>query len=114
MENSAERIASPYTCETFAPYVGDTFSLTLRDGSPAEMVLISAEPLPLKPFDGRALGKSGFVRTDPFALMFRWIGEEMFRQGVYSFRHPRMGEFHMAVVPVGPGETGWMYEAIFN
>jgi hypothetical protein len=98
----------------FVPHVGEPFAVQTGNGGFINLELISAEPLPLKPFDGRALGKAGFVRTDPFVLLFRWNGEVMFPQGVYTFNHPHLGEFFMNIVPVGPGETGWLYEAIFN
>lgn len=114
MQNSSEPIHSPFTCDTFAQHVGEKFAIKTGNGGFIELELISAEPLKLKPFDGRALGKSGFVRTDPFSLLFRWDGEQMFGQGVYDFTHPTIGDFYMSVVPVGPGESGWLYEAVFN
>lgn len=113
MENPAEPIYSPFTCDTFAPRVGETFSLVFHDGSSIDLTLLSAEVRSLNPLDGRALGRSGFVRTDPFVLLFRWIGN-VFPQGLYTFRNETMGEFSMSVVPIGPGETGWLYEAVFN
>lgn len=114
MDSSVEPIHSPFTCDAFAPHVGETFALTFHDGTTVDLTLVSAEPIALKPFDGRAVGKSGFVRTDPFVLLFRWVGESVFPQGLYAFRNEGMGEFHMNVVPVGQGETGWLYEAVFN
>lgn len=105
---------SPMTCDTFAPYVGDIYRVTLPDGTMAELTLISAKPIELKPFDGRALGKSGYVRRDPFVLLFRGVEAAVPRQGLYTFSHAAMGEFAMSVVPVGPGETGWQYESVFN
>lgn len=114
MHDPSAPIHSPFTCDTFAPLVGETFNATLPDGTVAGLVLISADLFQLKPFDGRVVGKSGFVRRDPFHLLFRWNGETIFRQGLYPFTHPQLGSFEMLIVPVGPGETGWLYEAVFN
>lgn len=113
---SQEFVPTPslLTCDAFAPHVGEQFTVIRVDGIRVELELISAEMLPLKPFDGRAVGKAGFVRTDPFVLLFRGAETAIPRQGLYRFSHPSMGEFQMAVVPVGPGETGWQFEAIFN
>ncbi|MBS1913476.1 MAG: hypothetical protein JST22_15925 [Bacteroidetes bacterium] len=113
MQPQADPVPSPYTCDTFLPHVGNTFVLTSRSGSAVDLELITAEPVKLNPIDGRAVGRSGFVRRDPFRLLFRGHGE-MLPQGLYGFRHETMGDFQMSVVPVGPGESGWLYEAVFN
>ncbi len=106
-------IPSALTCAAFEPFVGEPFG-AVCGGASVSLDLIEARLTPLKPIDGRALGKSGFVRRDPFALLFRGPATPQLRQGLYQFRHATMGEFQVGIVPVGPGETGLLYEAIFN
>jgi len=113
-QNSSIPIHSPLTCEAFAPHIGEQFSLPFDNDITVELELLSATPAKLQSYDGRTLGNSGFVRRDPFALLFRGPEGRMLRQGLYSFRHETLGEFAMSIVPVGPGETGWLYEAVFN
>jgi len=106
-------IKSPFTLESFAPLVGDEFLVVFSDLT-LPMTLIKAEATPLKPYDGRAVGKSGFVRTDPFQLLFRGPEDKQLIQALYTFRHKTLGDFGMSIVPMGPGETGMVYEAVFN
>lgn len=113
MNRPADPVPSAMTCATFAPLIGEAFVAT-RDGVSVSLDLIEATPIRLKPMDGRALGKSGFVRQDPFSLLFRGPLDQPLRQGLHAFRHATLGEFDMAIVPIGPGATGLVYEAIFN
>ena len=106
-------VPSALTCAAFAPLVGESFAAT-REGVSVALELIEANVTQLKPIDGRARGKSGFVRHDPFVLLFRGPLEPQLRQGLHQFAHPAMGEFEMSIVPVGPGESGLLYEAVFN
>ena len=118
MDNPLVPNPSHFTCDTFAPHVGNPFSIAVvdQDGNEEriDLELISAEPTPLKPHDGRALGKSGYVRTDPFSLQFRGPANKMLVQGLYAFRHAVIGDFTMVIVPIGPGETDLLYQATFN
>lgn len=118
MESSFVPTPSPFTCDMFTPHVGDPFAIAVvgpeGDEVTIDLELIGAEPTPLKPHDGRALGQSGYVRTDPFSLLFRGPADKMLVQGSYAFRHAVIGELEMVIVPVGPGETGLLYQATFN
>ena len=118
MESSFVPTPSPFTCDTFTPHVGDPFAIAVvgpeGNEETIDLELIGAEPTPLKPHDGRALGQSGYVRTDPFSLLFRGPADKMLVQGSYAFRHAVIGELEMVIVPVGPGETGLLYQATFN
>lgn len=113
-QQSSAPLHSPFTCDAFAPHVNEAFTVKFPDGMALDLVLVSATPAKLQPHDGRALGKSGFVRRDPFSLIFRGPQEYQLNQRIHSFSHPIMGEFDMNLVPIGPGETGWLYEAVFN
>ncbi|MEO8507627.1 MAG: hypothetical protein ABI593_08365 [Betaproteobacteria bacterium] len=112
-EPPAVPVPSALTCATFSPFLGESF-VAARDGQTVDLLLIEATPVQLKAMDGRALGKSGYVRRDPFVLLFRGPSAPQLRQGLYEFNHPTIGEFQMSIVPVGPGETGLLYEAVFN
>ncbi len=101
------------TCAAFAPLVGDTFDAE-RDGVTVPLRLVEARPVMLKAIDGRAMGKSGTVRTDPFTLLFRGPSDLPLEQGIRTFRHPSLADTSINIVPIGPGETGLLYEAIFN
>lgn len=114
MSDSSVPSLNLMTCDMFAPHVGDAFSVVLNGGAGVTLTLSSAEPIPLRASDPRALGKSGSVRHDPFVLLFTAAESVIERQGVYRFNHDVMGEFMLGVVPVGPGEAGWLYESVFN
>lgn len=114
MESSTEFAAGPFILASFVPHVGTGFTISRPGVSPCSIVLITAEPINLNPRDGRALGKSGDVRTDPFTLLFRGELDNPLRQGLYDFEHDVMGRFVMSIVPVGPGEGGMLYEAVIN
>lgn len=106
-------VPSALTCATFTPLVGESFTAT-RDGVSVALELIEANVTQLKPIDGRSRGKAGFVRRDPFALLFRGPAAPPLQQGLHHFAHPALGELQIFVVPVGPGESGLLYEAVFN
>lgn len=93
--------------ETFAPLVGDAFTLRPPDGDPLELVLSEAE----RSGDGPAGGMPG--RAVPFALLFHGPPERPLDQGTYRLEHPQLGAVEVFVVPVGPDERGPRYEAIF-
>lgn len=109
-----QSILTQFTCNAFAPHIGESFSAITFEGVTVPLELIEATPAKLQPNDGRVLGKAGFVRHDPFALLFRGPREAFLLQGIYTFTHDTMGAFEMSIVPVGPGDTGWLYEAVYN
>lgn len=106
--------------ETFASHVGTEFSLrNVQDGSGASvemsLKLVEASPLRLNPADGRALGRSGDVRRDPFSLLFAGPDDKLLQQGTYALDHEAFeGGLTLFLVPIGPGEEGMGYEATFS
>jgi len=50
----------------------------------------------------------------PFSVIFQALGDDNHGQHLYQARHPQMGEFPIFLVPIGPGEKGMRYEAVFN
>lgn len=92
--------------ELFAGRVSQTFTVSLGNGS-IEMVLMEARRAPTRPaIDG--------IRTDPFALYFKYAGEKFPPQGMYTFGIADMEDVEMFVVPIRKEQDGIVYEAIFN
>lgn len=91
------------TLETFAPAVGQTFTVGDPAGTTVELLLIEA-----------TAGDSGpnAVRP-PFSLLFHGPAEPFLPQASYRFEHPSLGVMGIFVVPLGHDEHGTTYEAIF-
>lgn len=57
------------------------------------------------------------ARPSQFSLLFEAPAQQALGQGTYVLAHPRLGEFALFLVPVGP-ETGkpdtLCYESLFN
>ncbi|HVG22432.1 MAG TPA: hypothetical protein VNI02_25560 [Blastocatellia bacterium] len=54
------------------------------------------------------------ARQERFALLFRGPLDDALGQGSCRMEHDKLGAFDLFIVPVGIGETGRDYEAIFN
>lgn len=65
----------------------------------------------------KAVAKLGHGRPgarDPFALTFVGPATPKLQQSTYTLKHPTFGDNDLFIVPVGPGEGGMRYEAIFS
>ena len=92
-----------FTLATFADRLGDTF----RVGE-------GADALELQLTDASAgIAREGAAR-EPFSLVFRGPLEPVLPQQIYHFEHDELGAFDLFIVPVGPGEAGMQYEAVFG
>jgi hypothetical protein len=97
----------------FSPHLNTTFRALYAPEQSLELVLIEAtDPDAHKEVKPR--------RQERFTLLFRG-GEKgaLLRDGIYKFRHERMGEFDLYISPVHippvePDEAGVYYEAVFN
>ena len=49
-----------------------------------------------------------------FSLIFHGPSEQFLPQAIYNFRHSKIGEFEMFIVPVGRDQDGFQYQAVFN
>ena len=118
MEQQTTPVPSPLTCDLFTPHIGEVFMIREWNGEvvdpPIGVELIRASMHQMKPYDGRVTGNVGFVRVDPFALLFEGARETPLPQGVYALEHATLGDLVMLMVPVGPGERGWLYESVYN
>ena len=53
-------------------------------------------------------------KQERFSLVFRTPNEMFLGQGQRPFEHDQMGNFELFIVPIGRGEGGTDYEAVFN
>ncbi len=71
--------------------------------------------LPMRLLEASQLGQtSGNPDRTPFALLFRGPNEQPLNQGMFEFRHPRIGRLSLFLVPIGPDPEGLRYEVVFN
>lgn len=94
-----------FTVETFEGRVGERFRLRLDSGEALEAELAEATPL--------APARDGGSRA-PFSLVFLGPAEPVLPQRTYTFEHGELGTFEIFVVPIGRGEAGTSYEAMFT
>ena len=108
------------TVGSFEPWVGSEFvvkDLWDAEGNSVSLPLRLAEASRhrLHPSDGRAIGRSGEVRTDPFSLLFIGPEDRRLAQGTYRLEHEEFGEgLSLFLVPVGPGVEGMQYESTIS
>jgi hypothetical protein len=96
---------------TFTPHVGEAFELRPPEGEAFEAVLSSCEETP---YGSPEQWKDAIERV-PFALLFHALGaEQTGPQGVYTLRHPQIGELELFLVPHGPDERGMRYGAVVS
>jgi hypothetical protein len=93
------------TIEDFKNRVDQPFTATTQDGRTIELKLAQVDALE-RPIEdkGREPFSLEFLAEDPHAAPQQTLGME----------HEEMGAFPLFVVPLGPGEGGMRYEAIFT
>lgn len=97
-------IAELLRLETFAPHVGDGFSV-LRG---ADWVVLNLEEAKSNDKQGQ---KSGFQ----FSLVFSAGPELPLQQGIHEFRHPVLRGFELFITPIMcPQRDLRWYEAVIN
>jgi len=60
------------------------------------------------------LPQHGGEAHQPFSVIFLAEHPEPFEQQTYSMTHSQIDELLIFLVPIGPGEGGMRYEAVFN
>ena len=89
--------------EDFYDKIGDKFKLRLESGDPTEIELIEA------------VGTGGNpLERPPFSIVFRIPEGVIHGQRIYRLEHAELGELDLFLVPLGPGETGMRWEAVFT
>lgn len=90
------------TCDDFARYVGESFTVALDDGEET-LSLIEAKPLGAGRRDGGA-----------FSLLFRGPPEPHLAQATYRMVCRELGTLELFLVPIAPDADGPLYEAVFT
>jgi hypothetical protein len=98
------------TSETFAPHVGDRFAVAPAEGDPFEAVLSSCDETP---YGSPEQWQRDLDRV-PFSLMFHAESDPGVQQQVCSLDHAELGTFELFLVPLGPDDQGWRYEAVIS
>ena len=90
------------TRDAFAENLNTTLTVNLGQDGAIRMDLVEVSKL-------REAG-----RQRMYSLLFRGPLEQPLQQGIYRFKHARLGEFDLFLVPVGKEADGMRYEAVFN
>ena len=86
----------------FAENLNTKFLLRTDDGNAIELELTEIREVESGP------------GHEQFALVFDGPGAIYLPQRIYPLEHERMGEISLFLVPIGRGENGFTYEAVFN
>jgi len=98
---------------TFLRRLGETFQVQLESAGALAVRLVEVRDLR----SGDARGAKAQARThkeNSFSILFHGPSDRQLEQGTYHFEHPKLGEFPLFIVPVGPLTDEAYYEAIFN
>ena len=90
------------THEEFTRNANTNFQVQVDENTAVELDLTEVSELKLYP------------RQEEFTLLFRGPLNAFLDQGVRNFKHERMGEFELFIVPIKQDADGFYYEAIFN
>jgi hypothetical protein len=91
------------TLDTFAPAVGEAFTVGSDGGPTVELVLAEATAQEAGPQ----------APQQPFSLLFHGPAEPFLPQATYRFEHSSLGVIGIFIVPLGRDEHGTVYEAVF-
>lgn len=91
------------TLQTFAPAVGENFTVGGEGGAKVDLLLVEATPQDAGPHAPRP----------PFSLLFQGPADPFLPQATYRFEHGSLGEMEIFIVPLGRDEHGTVYEAFF-
>ena len=97
---------STITLKDFEDYLGQTFTVTLENGEGIDLELFQAKPL------GTVDQETTTHR--PFSVLFRGPLEPILTQQMYPIENSILGEQLLFLVPIGPDESGMVYDATFN
>ncbi|MGN6255745.1 MAG: DUF6916 family protein [Solirubrobacterales bacterium] len=91
------------TLDTFAPAVGDVFTVGGEQGAKVELLLVEAAHKDVGPHAPCAA----------FSLLFHGPADPLLPQATYRFEHDSLGVMGIFIVPLGRDEHGSVYEAFF-
>jgi uncharacterized protein DUF6916 len=100
----------------FAPHLHETFRLLELWAQPHDSPA-HGEALQLELVEIADLGAeppAGSPQRRPFSLIFCEPGGAYLPQRIYSIEHSAFGRLDLFLVPIGPGEGGMRYQAVFT
>lgn len=97
------------TAASFAPAVGETFTLDAGDSGRLELELLES-----RLHDADAPPEGASRTRAPFSLLFRGPVEPVLPQRIYHLEHVSVGAIDIFIVPVGQDDAGTTYEAVFG
>jgi hypothetical protein len=91
-----------FTKEAFSEHLNTKFLISLEPAGAVELELIEVVSTLSTP------------RQEQFSVFFRGPLAIYLPQMTYHMQHEAMGELDLFIVPVGKGQDGFRYEAVFN
>ncbi len=96
-----------FTHLDFKPHLQTIFTIHYSENGAFEADLIGADTIGKEP--------DTLDQRWAFSLVFQVKEPESYlQQKIYTITHPVMGSFEIFLVPLGPYETGFRYEAVFT
>ena len=86
----------------FAENLNTRFQIVDNAEAPLDLVLTRVD-------EGRTT-----PTLDHFSILFHGPTHSFVPQGMCKFKHERLGDLALFLVPVGKDEDGFLYEAVFN
>jgi hypothetical protein len=88
--------------KTFSEHLNTAFQVPVAGGAPILLELFEVTD------------RNDSPRLEQFSLIFRGPMATPIRQGLYRLDHEKLGEVELFLVPIGPNEERFCYQAIFN
>lgn len=96
-----------FTVETFAPHVGEVFTIVGESEAPIGLELTAANDL------SHQFNQASPTRGQ-FSIHFRGPAEWILPQKTYRMEFEPIGTFDIFLVPIGRDDAGTRYEAVFT
>lgn len=92
--------------EDFQPCLNDMFTVNTGEDNGPQLELIEVKPI----------GESdpNAKNRQPFSLLFRGPMEPLLQQKLHQLKNSKLGEMQLFLVPIGPDDSGMLYDASFN
>jgi len=94
------------THEDFEPRLHERFTLETPTAASAELELVSVET--------RGRFDPARDKRQVFSIVFRGASDSNLPQSIYRLTNETLGVMELFLVPLGPDETGTLYEAVFT
>lgn len=95
-------------CDLCSQWLNDKFKVQLDDATTCELQLIEVRSLGDHPLAGDGKGRA------PFSLLFVGPQEPSLCQQIYPLEPAEGDRLELFLVPLGPGDEGMLYEAVFT